>query len=177
MSSWRPETAWPIALSDGELMQIGFIAQCDELARQTSLACLKAVKGWDSNEWVASQKLKFFDITKQLQKDTKSYSELTEAVSELEAERIKSQDLRNRYVHSVWGGNSELGRPNSYDYRHLVHSIPQDIEKAVEAGAQLTILARKCLESVADLICDSKLAPGTEGVGMEMFWRGRFIKF
>lgn len=178
MSDWRPPTAWPIELSDLDLAKIGLIAQADEQARQGALACLKALMNWDSEAWVKAQPLKFFEITKKLATSAAAInSELLSLIEALEAERVKTQPLRNRYVHSLWGHNPTLGETNSYDFRFGVHSTAVSIDQAVSAAGKLTIASRRCVEAVADLIIDEKIAEGVAGKGMSIRWRGRLVRF
>ena len=85
MNDWRPDTAWPIYLSDLDLAKIGLIAQADEQARQGALACLKALRNWNSEAWMKAQRLKFHEVTKKLTTSAREInSELVSLIEALE---------------------------------------------------------------------------------------------
>ena len=178
MSDWRPATAWPIQLSDLDVAKIGLIAQADEQARQGALACLKALMNWDSEAWVKAQALKFFEITKKLATYAAAIKlELLSVIEALEAERVKTQPLRNRYVHSLWGNSANPGDICSYDFQSNVLSKPHDIDIALAAAVALTKAARLCVEAVAALISEGKITEGAVGKGLTFYWRDRWITF
>jgi hypothetical protein len=179
VSSWRPPTGWEIGLSDRTLAKIGFLAMCDEQARQITLACLKSVKGLSADEWRAEQSRKFFQITKDLLRLTPSLdSELNRRVDRLERKRLVAQDLRQRFVHSVWGHGPAENQQVSYDYKRSALSTQSELLQAIDEMSHLTLLARRCLERTADLICEGKLTGGSlEGSGLKFRVRDRWIAF
>ena len=178
MNDWRPDTAWPIYLSDLDLAKIGLIAQADEQARQGALSCLKALRNWNSEAWMKAQRLKFHEVTKKLTTSAREInSELVSLIEALESERIETQPLRNRYVHSLWGNSATPGEICSYDFQSSVLSKPHDIDIALAAAVALTKAARLCVEAVAALISEGKITEGEVGKGMTFYWRDRWITF
>jgi hypothetical protein len=179
LSSWRPATGWEIGLGDVTLAKIGFLAMCDEQGRQIALACLKSIKGLSAEEWQVAQKRKFFQITADLLRSARDLDgEPHKRADRLEQKRLLAQDLRHRFVHSIWGHGPAENQQVSYDYKRSALSTQSDLAEAIDAMAHLTLRARRCLERVADLIVDGKLAGGNRGgAAMSMFWRDRWVTF
>ena len=152
---------------------------CDEQARQIALACLKSVKGLTADEWQARQNLKFFQITADLLRHTPDLDgELHTRVVRLEEKRLLAQDLRHRFVHSVWGHGPGENQQVSYDYKRRILSTQAELTHALDEMSHLTLLARRCLERTADLICNGKLPGGSdEGSGLKFRVKDRWIAF
>lgn len=176
--SWRPNSAYAVALSDRDLAKLGLLAQLEAQCKAALTLALKPLKRLDTAEWRRLEQRQFKQLVRDLVAESGSAdADLNHLARQVEVTNEDILKLRHQNLHSMWASNGAEGNSVAWDLKRDAQLTSERLDGALRQLSDLTHLCAACVMRVGQLICDGKLSEGVGETGPHIKVGGRWVKF